>query len=76
MPRSIDKLALLLATASVCCGFFVLAYASSASCWPRERDALLALKQSINYTHDVLASWQKRRHDCCRWTGVTCNNAM
>ncbi|KAM0864031.1 hypothetical protein ACQ4PT_044190 [Festuca glaucescens] len=65
MHRSIAKLALLLATAVSC---------AHASCWPHERDALLAFKRGINDTHDVLASWQKRRHDCCRWRGVACSN--
>ncbi|XP_037419468.1 LRR receptor-like serine/threonine-protein kinase ERECTA [Triticum dicoccoides] len=72
---AIAKLALLLATAAVSCGFFVVAHAHARkSCWPRERDALLALKQGINDTDGVLASWQKLRHDCCRWTGVACSN--
>ncbi|XBI77636.1 hypothetical protein VPH35_070708 [Triticum aestivum] len=72
---AIAKLALLLATAAVSCGFFVVAHAhAQKSCWPRERDALLALKQGINDTDGVLASWQKLRHDCCRWTGVACSN--
>ncbi|XP_051208282.1 uncharacterized protein [Lolium perenne] len=72
MHRSIARLVLLLAIAAVSCGFFVVAHAS---CWPHERDALLAFKQGINDTNDVLASWQKRHHDCCqRWTGVTCSN--
>ncbi|XP_037425069.1 LRR receptor-like serine/threonine-protein kinase GSO1 [Triticum dicoccoides] len=78
MHRStaIAKLALLLlATAAVSCGFFVVAHAHARkSCWPRERDALLALKQGINDTDGVLASWQKLRHDCCGWTGVACSN--
>ncbi|XP_037423973.1 probable LRR receptor-like serine/threonine-protein kinase At1g34110 [Triticum dicoccoides] len=78
MHRStaIAKLALLLlATAAVSCGFFVVAHAHARkSCWPHERDALLALKQGINDTYGVLASWQKLRHDCCRWTGVACSN--
>ncbi|KAK1666300.1 hypothetical protein QYE76_054459 [Lolium multiflorum] len=80
MYRSIAKLVLLLATAVVSCGFFVAAHAQQvvqpahASCRPRERDALLAFKQLINGTYDdVLVSWQKRHHDCCRWTGITCS---
>ncbi|VAI00249.1 unnamed protein product [Triticum turgidum subsp. durum] len=72
---AIAKLALLLATAAVSRGFFVVAHAHARkSCWPREREALLALKQGINDTDGVLTSWQKLRHDCCRWTGVACSN--
>ncbi|XP_051204155.1 uncharacterized protein [Lolium perenne] len=73
MHRSIAKLALLLATAGLSCGLFIVAHAS---CWPHERDALLTFKQGINDTHGVLASWQKLRHDCdcCRWRGVACSN--
>ena len=71
MHRSIGKLAFLLAAAAVSCGFFIVAHAT---CWPRERDALLAFKQGIKDTSGVLASWQKRRQDCCSWTGVTCSN--
>jgi Leucine-rich repeat (LRR) protein len=73
MHRSIAKLALLLAAAAVSCGFFVATHAAGASCWPHERDALLAFKQGVSDTYDLLASWQKKCHDCCRWTGVTCS---
>ncbi|XP_037450176.1 LRR receptor-like serine/threonine-protein kinase EFR [Triticum dicoccoides] len=70
MHRSVAKLlALLLATAV----FSVVAHAAGASCLPRERDALLAFKQAANDTYDVLASWQRRHKDCCRWWGVTCS---
>jgi hypothetical protein len=41
-------------------GFFIIAQAAGASCWPHERDALLAFKQGINNTDDPLASWQKK----------------
>ncbi|KAM0878573.1 hypothetical protein ACQ4PT_034797 [Festuca glaucescens] len=71
MHRSIARLLLLLAIAAVSCGFFVVAHAS---CWPHERDALLAFKQGINDTDNVLASWQKGHHDCCHWRGVACSN--
>uniref|UniRef100_A0ACD5WJN7 Uncharacterized protein n=1 Tax=Avena sativa TaxID=4498 RepID=A0ACD5WJN7_AVESA len=89
MRRStaIAKLALVLAAAALSSGFFVVAHAHArqaavqparASCWPRERDALLAFKQGINDTNDMLVSWQAEKgaphHDCCLWAGVACSN--
>ncbi|KAM3317101.1 hypothetical protein ACQJBY_034983 [Aegilops geniculata] len=78
MHRSFAKLALLLATVvfSVAAHARQLqpAHAAGASCLPRERDALLAFKQDIDDTYDVLTSWQKHRKDCCLWWGVTCSN--
>nr|XP_040249181.1 receptor-like protein EIX1 [Aegilops tauschii subsp. strangulata] len=51
------------------------AHAIAAGCIPRERDALLAFKQGINDTEDDLVSWQEGNQDCCRWKGITCDNA-
>lgn len=44
---------------------------ATASCIPKERDALLDFKKGINDTSNLLVSWQDGR-DCCRWLGVTC----
>ncbi|XP_044953552.1 receptor-like protein EIX2 [Hordeum vulgare subsp. vulgare] len=80
MHRSVAKLlASLLATVAI---FSIAAHArqpqpahaAGASCLPHERDALLAIKQAVNDTDDVLASWQRRHKHCCRWWGVTCSN--
>ncbi|KAF7087648.1 hypothetical protein CFC21_090816 [Triticum aestivum] len=51
------------------------AHEVAAGCIPRERDALLAFKQGINDTEDDLVSWQEGNQDCCRWEGITCDNA-
>ncbi|XBH75466.1 hypothetical protein VPH35_102220 [Triticum aestivum] len=51
------------------------AHAVAAGCTPRERDALLAFKQGISDTEDDLVSWQEGNQDCCRWEGITCDNA-
>ncbi|CAL4957674.1 unnamed protein product [Urochloa decumbens] len=49
---------------------------ASASCIPRERDALLAFKHGI--TSDpagLLSSWRRDgEQDCCQWGGVRCSN--
>ncbi|KAL6880176.1 hypothetical protein ACP4OV_011741 [Aristida adscensionis] len=75
-----------LAVAVTCCCFFLLlaaharGEAASASCVPRERDALLAFKHGITYDPaGLLTSWRPDgRHgeqaDCCRWRGVRCSN--
>ncbi|XP_073356708.1 uncharacterized protein [Aegilops tauschii subsp. strangulata] len=79
MHSSVAKLlALLLATAvfsvTAHAGQLQPAHAAGAGCLQHERDALVAFKQAINDTDDVLASWQRRHKDCCRWWGVTCSN--
>lgn len=40
-------------------------------CKDKERQALLALKQSLVDDHELLSSWGIR--DCCQWKGVGCN---
>ncbi|XP_017604629.1 receptor-like protein EIX1 [Gossypium arboreum] len=40
-------------------------------CKDKERQALLALKQSLVDDHGLLSSWGIR--DCCQWKGVGCN---
>ncbi|CAM0908982.1 unnamed protein product [Alopecurus aequalis] len=42
-------------------------------CIPRERDALLAFKAGLTDPRNQLSSW-RAKEDCCRWTGVKCNN--
>ncbi|XP_048537572.1 receptor-like protein EIX2 [Triticum urartu] len=44
-------------------------------CTLREREALLAFKKGINDTEDDLVSWHEGNQDCCRWEGITCDNA-
>ncbi|CAO2193300.1 unnamed protein product [Urochloa humidicola] len=53
--------------------------AISASCIPRERDALLAFKHGITGDHaGLLSSWRldgsHGEQDCCQWEGVRCSN--
>ncbi|KAM0864020.1 hypothetical protein ACQ4PT_044182 [Festuca glaucescens] len=82
MCRSAAQLALLLLIAIAVRTFFFFLVAADAvqlhpaACSAHERDVLLAFKQGINDTYDVLASWQEEGllHDCCRWTGVACSN--
>ena len=46
-------------------------------CIEREREALLHFKQGVVYDYyGVLSSWGngEDKKDCCRWTGVECDN--
>ncbi|XP_076905084.1 receptor-like protein EIX2 [Bidens hawaiensis] len=59
-----------MATAHKCVGVGNL---TRASCYERERLALVKFKQSIIYDHGMLSSWEVG-NDCCRWEGVGCDN--
>ncbi|KAM0834000.1 hypothetical protein ACQ4PT_063905 [Festuca glaucescens] len=81
MCRSAAQLSLLLLIATAIRTSFFLVAADAvqlhrAACSLPERDALLAFKQGIDDTYNVLASWQEEAllQDCCRWTGVACSN--
>ncbi|CAL9183671.1 unnamed protein product, partial [Musa hybrid cultivar] len=43
-------------------------------CMDAERDALLAFKAGIDDPSHRLSSW-RRRVDCCRWSGVVCDDS-
>ena len=46
-------------------------------CIEREREALLHFKQGVvDDYYGVLSSWGngEEKRDCCKWTGVECNN--
>ncbi|XP_034711262.1 receptor-like protein EIX1 isoform X2 [Vitis riparia] len=45
-------------------------------CRERERQALLHFKQGVVDDYGVLSSWGngEDKRDCCKWTGVECNN--
>ncbi|KAH7424344.1 hypothetical protein KP509_11G003500 [Ceratopteris richardii] len=45
-------------------------------CSSTDRNALLRFKASISSDpNKVLHNWQASRHNCCDWTGVTCDGA-
>ncbi|XP_016684173.1 receptor-like protein EIX2 [Gossypium hirsutum] len=52
-------------------GFNLSAREDRILCKDKERQALLALKQSLVDDHGLLSSWGIR--DCCQWKGVGCN---
>ncbi|XP_057866897.2 probable leucine-rich repeat receptor-like protein kinase At1g35710 [Cryptomeria japonica] len=42
-------------------------------CTEREAHALHLFKAGLNYSSNVLSSWEKGR-DCCLWDGISCDN--
>ncbi|XP_010249615.1 PREDICTED: probable leucine-rich repeat receptor-like protein kinase At5g63930 [Nelumbo nucifera] len=49
--------------------------ATDVVCSPRERQALLNLKQGLSDPTNFLSSWDSTsKEDCCRWRGVGCDN--
>ncbi|OVA07210.1 Leucine-rich repeat [Macleaya cordata] len=47
-------------------------FSLGAVCNEREREALLTFKKDLKDPSNQLSSWASK--DCCRWTGVICNN--
>ncbi|PWA76783.1 leucine-rich repeat protein [Artemisia annua] len=47
----------------------------SVLCIEEERQALLQFKQGLIDEADRLASWVDEDGDCCRWSGIVCNNS-
>ncbi|CAH1452507.1 unnamed protein product [Lactuca virosa] len=43
-------------------------------CLDKERDALLLFKAPLQDPDGRLSSWTADKHNCCKWSGVTCNN--
>ncbi|CAH1452503.1 unnamed protein product [Lactuca virosa] len=43
-------------------------------CLDNEREALLLFKAPLHDPHGRLSTWRADEHDCCNWSGVTCNN--
>ncbi|KAJ9555513.1 hypothetical protein OSB04_010127, partial [Centaurea solstitialis] len=43
-------------------------------CFHKERHALLHFKDGLEDIDDQLFSWRLEDDDCCKWSGVTCNN--
>ncbi|CAH1452350.1 unnamed protein product [Lactuca virosa] len=43
-------------------------------CLDNERDALLLFKAPLQDPNGHLSTWRVDQHDCCKWSGVTCNN--
>ncbi|CAH1452511.1 unnamed protein product [Lactuca virosa] len=43
-------------------------------CLDKERDALLLFKAPLQDPDGRLSSWTADEHDCCKWSGITCNN--
>ncbi|KAG5558240.1 hypothetical protein RHGRI_008242 [Rhododendron griersonianum] len=46
---------------------------SNITCFQNERDALLIFKQDLKDASNRLSSWDIGE-DCCKWTGVVCDN--
>ncbi|KAK7272652.1 hypothetical protein RJT34_29387 [Clitoria ternatea] len=44
------------------------------NCIERERQALLEFKQGLVDDYGRLSSWAKDDGDCCKWSGIQCNN--
>ncbi|KAL7594641.1 hypothetical protein Lser_V15G29001 [Lactuca serriola] len=43
-------------------------------CLDNERHALLLFKAPLHDPSDTLSTWRSDQHDCCKWSGVECNN--
>ncbi|CAI9289800.1 unnamed protein product [Lactuca saligna] len=43
-------------------------------CLDNERDALLLFKAPLQDPNGHLSTWRFDQHDCCKWSGITCNN--
>ncbi|XP_023756881.2 receptor-like protein EIX1 [Lactuca sativa] len=43
-------------------------------CLDNERDALLLFKAPLQDPNGHLSTWRFDQLDCCKWSGVTCNN--
>ncbi|CAH1452541.1 unnamed protein product [Lactuca virosa] len=43
-------------------------------CLDTERQALLLFKAPLHDPDERLSTWTADEHDCCKWSGVTCNN--
>ncbi|CAN1190454.1 Receptor-like protein EIX2 [Linum perenne] len=48
---------------------------SGAGCSLEERDALLSIKADLEDPSSRLSSWGIGNGDCCKWSGVVCDNA-
>jgi hypothetical protein len=49
--------------------------AATSSCYPHEREALLAFKKGItDEPAGLLHSWNQGEEDCCKWSGIRCSN--
>lgn len=44
------------------------------SCFHKEKQALLHFKASLEDPYDQLSTWRVEDDDCCKWSGVTCDN--
>ncbi|KAI3771468.1 hypothetical protein L6452_02633 [Arctium lappa] len=44
------------------------------SCFHKEKQALLHFKASFQDPYDQLSTWRAGDDDCCKWSGITCNN--
>ncbi|CAK9160946.1 unnamed protein product [Ilex paraguariensis] len=47
---------------------------SNILCVENERRALLSFRNGLNDSSGKLSSWSAVQEDCCRWTGVRCDN--
>ncbi|XP_024986949.1 polygalacturonase inhibitor 1-like [Cynara cardunculus var. scolymus] len=43
-------------------------------CFHKEKQALLHFKASLQDPLGQLSTWRLEDDDCCKWSGVTCNN--
>nr|XP_043613220.1 receptor-like protein EIX2 [Erigeron canadensis] len=43
-------------------------------CVDNERDALLDFKTLLDDPNDFLSTWKAEEDECCKWSGVMCNN--
>ncbi|XP_062076447.1 receptor-like protein EIX2 [Humulus lupulus] len=73
MIVEVGWLMLLLATAA---NVVMSSQTNQPLCIPKERQALLTFKQTLNDTYDDLSSWTNRSADqnCCNWHRITCDN--
>ncbi|XP_062076439.1 receptor-like protein EIX1 [Humulus lupulus] len=73
MIVEVGWLMLLLATAA---NVVMSSQTNQPHCVPKDRQALLTFKKTLNGTYDDLSSWTNRSTDqnCCKWDYITCDN--